>query len=1080
MIAIPPGSMGTKAPKSHPPLTGPADDADILREYQELGLAIDAWDRSPEEGQRLRSRVRGLPTIRQPLGDRPAALKLARDKVLANRDPKAFAKLAELDTAVAGLLYGEPSLAGAWNRGDEIPRWPHEVFPQLPDEARELFLRTCGHAPPTESIRRFVEAMANAIARPVWLAATEAWARLAIHDVPLRESAQSKIHRHLRRSASDDGSGAPATSRSAPATASSVHDERHTFVLACELARFGIPAPGFSAEELLAFAPRSVDADTTSAFFAGYVALARGTATRAPVLRALATKLDEARTPYHTGQLHEALRALHGLVKDGSAEAEPALALEQVLSQPSFGERSVEEAWCVMHTARWAKTEGHGRILDHLALAHDGRWRTVTLLATGEDVASLERAIGSELRAFLLSRLALLDEITWETSPRHARTQSLAELMVAIDALQRMARGSARDSLARELLETDWPLLLRRAGVSETREASLRGTVGAAAQAELVLFATRHKSKVNDILRELDPPWDVLLALVESGRPELRRLLATKVHDVFRGARHAPTDTPLWLAWRLLESDPDGRICDELAELAARSEDPELVSLFEALRAVQTIRVPTSTRVGEGLPSVHRALDRVGDAARAIAVRGASWGPFGDRSARAAGERTSAEFGAFDCLRTSCEAIEDAVSRSSTSLSSWRGLFRALFTDPSGQSDQNKTATDETAGVPTGDPSLLPWLAARGVSAGQLERVTRSANALVEALDSPDASPSETVGPMRRRQALEIAASTSRALGDSLSFSSWPERAMVDRAREALEQVLVGLRRRAEEAARAEEELVALQAAHDWMPLRALVEGHLAGGVVDGLRDVRQSVFRPAVDACLKAAAEAGDEAWLVRLARAICESVPDEADGADPRRQSAETHLPTLHRLLLLRLEVGRARALRRTARTKGISLPSEVRHFAPLLLCVMASPFISIETATEWNDLATHVSRPSYVGTILVALVLSFALLASDLGRHFGPMGDPRRTGAQRRRSVVVAARAAPLFAALYGLLCLEMWALRTMWRDTAFVLTSSSTAAPTAPAVFVWAAVSLFMGVFLELVVEGRRATSDGESG
>jgi hypothetical protein len=177
---------------------------------------------------------------------------------------------------------------------------------------------------------------------------------------------------------------------------------------------------------------------------------------------------------------------------------------------------------------------------------------------------------------------------------------------------------------------------------------------------------------------------------------------------------------------------------------------------------------------------------------------------------------------------------------------------------------------------------------------------------------------------------------------------------------------------------------------------------------------------------------------------------------------------LRAVHRYLLRHLRFREASRLRREAHGR-VRLPASVMHLAPLLATVMAGPLLILDMGTAWNDIVGGHPR-QYATTVCLALAVSLALLFYDLAGR-GGMG----TASTRRGRLASAAAMLLRVLQPFGL------AFVLAFLVSALVLwTLSGTS--TAPAggywaqVVLWSCLSLFLGIVVQLVLQGRGAVRE----
>ncbi len=233
------------------------------------------------------------------------------------------------------------------------------------------------------------------------------------------------------------------------------------------------------------------------------------------------------------------------------------------------------------------------------------------------------------------------------------------------------------------------------------------------------------------------------------------------------------------------------------------------------------------------------------------------------------------------------------------------------------------------------------------------------------------------------------------------------------------------------------------------------------GAWIDGHEDrvSAQVVFSEKVQRALDGA----DEERLLALVF--------HAGTTDLRKDDLARLLPdqirAIHSFLLSHLHLRGAASLRDEVRDR-VQLPSRSQYMAPLIAGVAAGSILVLDVGGEWLKLATAGNWPPYVTTVVLALSASLALLAGDLaGRMRSSAGKSTKPGSRLlavlRRvagTFALATTAAFLFSAVVifsigGVVCdggdpYNVWDL------------------------LIFGSLSLFLGIFLGLILQGRRTT------
>jgi hypothetical protein len=202
-----------------------------------------------------------------------------------------------------------------------------------------------------------------------------------------------------------------------------------------------------------------------------------------------------------------------------------------------------------------------------------------------------------------------------------------------------------------------------------------------------------------------------------------------------------------------------------------------------------------------------------------------------------------------------------------------------------------------------------------------------------------------------------------------------------------------------------------------------------------------------------------GDERALAALVSAPEESAIDLLDADELRR---------LARFLLARLCYRDASRLR--ARVAGrVQLPGPLSHVAPLLVGVSSGTLLVLDIGTAWNEVVVAGRTTHYAATIGIALFFSFLALAGSVASR---MPRTPETGALRRVAQV-SVRVLPTYLGTFALACAV---------SAVVLLTLENTSIRPAggvlflPQTLLWGSLSLFLGLFLGLILQGRAAFRD----
>ncbi len=175
----------------------------------------------------------------------------------------------------------------------------------------------------------------------------------------------------------------------------------------------------------------------------------------------------------------------------------------------------------------------------------------------------------------------------------------------------------------------------------------------------------------------------------------------------------------------------------------------------------------------------------------------------------------------------------------------------------------------------------------------------------------------------------------------------------------------------------------------------------------------------------------------------------------------SPET-IRAFHSYLLAALRAGDATRLRRVAE-RQVRLPHVLTYFSPLMLGALGGVWLVLDIPQEWASFADKWWGLEYLVTVLGAHGLSLLLLATTFTKHTGwgktwPLRI-RRTGA------ILA-----VHGLAFTLATISTAALMWIFRDTALVMRAHF-----AGQLVLWSSLSLFLGLFLGLILQDRSMTT-----
>ncbi|MCC6522833.1 MAG: hypothetical protein IT373_09250 [Polyangiaceae bacterium] len=181
---------------------------------------------------------------------------------------------------------------------------------------------------------------------------------------------------------------------------------------------------------------------------------------------------------------------------------------------------------------------------------------------------------------------------------------------------------------------------------------------------------------------------------------------------------------------------------------------------------------------------------------------------------------------------------------------------------------------------------------------------------------------------------------------------------------------------------------------------------------------------------------------------------------------------LRRIARFLLLRLRYRAASKLRVRVQARA-QLPGPVSHVAPLFIGVSGGTLLVLDVGTAWNEVVLPGHGTGYVLTVCAALTLSLLVLAGSVVSLMPR--SPR--GSAGRRALASAVRVLPTFVAAFALACFISWLVLTTLAGTATRLGPGGTPIPLASQVVLWGSLSLFLGLFFGLILQGRSTFREG---
>lgn len=249
-------------------------------------------------------------------------------------------------------------------------------------------------------------------------------------------------------------------------------------------------------------------------------------------------------------------------------------------------------------------------------------------------------------------------------------------------------------------------------------------------------------------------------------------------------------------------------------------------------------------------------------------------------------------------------------------------------------------------------------------------------------------------------------------------------------------------------------------------------------GDLDGwATSVRDSVMvRRNADKDLERALASLDEAALCAVLGVGDPSTNDNRS-ADALRAASPRLLVEAHGFLLRQLRFDMAGLLKQRLKKERpeVNAPGMLARFSPLWSGVLGGGMFTLSLAKTWNDLAA-TGGISYVSVVVLALFGGLAFLAFDLRKRVqSPTGGTWG---------LVGRRILPVYGVAVVIAALESAGLLVAMGDTDAALLSGAGAGALQlgsdvwfAAVVMWTAMSVFGGIFLGLIAQGRGAAGEG---
>lgn len=267
------------------------------------------------------------------------------------------------------------------------------------------------------------------------------------------------------------------------------------------------------------------------------------------------------------------------------------------------------------------------------------------------------------------------------------------------------------------------------------------------------------------------------------------------------------------------------------------------------------------------------------------------------------------------------------------------------------------------------------------------------------------------------------------------------------------------------------------------LPVRSII-GSLEADIVTWARQQEAKTRASEEDRLrLRRMLEECDESELELTTAALCgapanDGTNDDAkstEAAELRERLGDALIGDLGRFWLRRLRFDLAQRLRENVRDgQGTFLvPSRSAHYSPLVVGICGGPLATLQLSSLTNAVMTH-GASYYVPTVTLAIVIACALLWGELRRH--------ATNVPFRE---LARRAFGPFLTILGIACMVSAAFVLLsdvvtsksihdwgWKEIPYTVGTWHVYPQALLAnVLLWGSLSLFQGVFLGLIAQGR---------
>lgn len=586
---------------------------------------------------------------------------------------------------------------------------------------------------------------------------------------------------------------------------------------------------------------------------------------------------------------------------------------------------------------------------------------------------------------------------------------------------------------------------------------------------------------------------------------------------------HAEPAEQIRFLWRLLEVDPLTEVFVELLN-DLRGEHTTLRSLVEQIRAMDMMRAELASTLNAEHAGAASPDDRIRklvvvyeDLVKAALAHLGEARAQDDPVAKLLSEGLQC-FKALDVLLAGvvqpalgelCKGLESCL-RGERGLPSW---FDWVDGEPAGSVRDDVAAS---AGGPQSDRTSMSAAGVDGLAGMRSPRIREGSASWCDLTELARELRQHVIGLEETAAGwvpglLQPARETCGRLRVRLEGAPWPERIALAEVLERIDGQLLGYGERAVLQQTLADQVTAGVDARDAARLVGLVRDHSVrdrespplAGLRPSLLEAMHEVLREADDdaqACADKLRQLcladGSHARLPPIVEYDIRERRVDKVLEITRRLDTQTDLgaETLSRIndfLLERLYLGQAARVRRIAARRvrdaqengsAAAATTATRrrprswliHLSPLLVGVPAGTLLVLDVGTAWSEVLLPGHEWAFRGTLLVSLALAFLTLVGGLARHTAD--DARKPGLGGAMTWIggLARRGLPVFLGAWSLafVCSFLVLISlTGTSETLVAVGDADVALPLLRQTLLWSSLSLFLGIFLGLIAQGR---------